>query len=260
MMTAVIGFFLFVSGLIFGSFLNVCIHRFPREESIVSPGSHCPHCRAPIAWRDNIPLVSFLALRGRCRSCGKRISVRYFLVELASGLLWLLLWMGYGLSGFFFAGVILISTLLAISVIDLETGYIPDPLTLPGLVAGFVLSTVFPSLHGESLWFRGALQSALGILAGGAIIFVMGLAGNIVFRRESMGGGDVKLLAMLGAYVGVKNAIMTFLLAPFVAMPFALYMKFVRKAETIPYGPFLAFTGAWFFIYGEPLSRLLLGF
>lgn len=259
-MNLVIDGFIFIVGLCFGSFLNVCIHRMPRGESIVNPPSHCPGCIKSIAWYDNIPVLSFLILMGKCRYCGTRISSRYFFVELASGALWLSLWFMYGFSWVFAAGVVLLSILLAVSVIDLETGLIPDKFTFPGMTIGLILSAVSPQLHDQILWYRGLTHSAIGLLAGGGILFAIGMLGNFLFRKESMGGGDVKLLAMLGAFLGWKKVILIFLFSPLTALPFALYAKFVEKGETIPFGPFLAVTGAWMFIYGDKISEIFFYF
>ena len=237
--------------------MNVCIARLPRGESVVRPASHCPHCKAPIAWHDNIPLASFLALGARCRHCREKISWRYFFVELVSGGLWLFFWNRFGFSWPFAAGVLLGSILLAVSMTDFETGFIPDALTLPGIAAGLVLSALDPAMHHEVFWYRGFMQSGVGLAAGGAILLATGWLGNLIFRKESMGGGDVKLLAMIGAFLGAKETVWVFFLSPVVALPFALYMKFFRKAETIPYGPFLALTGAGFFIYGDWITKMI---
>ncbi|OGW82777.1 MAG: hypothetical protein A2Z83_05305 [Omnitrophica bacterium GWA2_52_8] len=252
--------FIFFLGAVFGSFLNVCIHRVPKGESVVKPGSRCPECLKPIRWFDNIPVLSFLALRGQCRNCGVKISPRYFLVELSSGGFWLGLWKLYGFSGFSAAGVILFSILLVVSATDFETGFIPDKLTFPGMAAGFLLSALFPALQGESLWYRGELKSLLGFVAGGGILLAIGFFGNWIFKKESMGGGDIKLIAMLGAFLGVEKVLLVFLFAPLAAIPFALYMKFARKAETIPFGPFLALAGALLFVYGDWIGKTLFYF
>ena len=251
-------FMVFIFGSIVGSFLNVCIHRMPREESIVSPGSHCPHCAKPIAWYDNIPLLSFLILRGRCRHCPARISGRYFAVELANALIWLGLWLRFGTGAFFYAGAVFFSILLAVTMTDFETGYIPDKLSLPGCLAGLVLSAIFPVLQGRGIWYWGLWESFKGLLGGGAVLILVGWVGEKIFKKESMGGGDVKLLAMMGAFLGLRHALLIFFVAPFAAIPFALHMKFFRKAETIPYGPFLAVTGAAFYVAGDPIARFIM--
>lgn len=261
MLMAVTGIFIFTFGLLVGSFLNVCIVRFPKGESVITPGSHCVHCGKSIAWYDNIPLLSYLILSGKCRNCKKKISFRYFLVELLSGLMWFLLWDCFGISPLFVAGVVLYSILLAVAVTDLETGIIPDKLTLPGMFLGLAISTIMPLVQNEVLWYRGLMQSALGFLAGGGILLVTGFLGNWIFKKEAMGGGDIKLLAMIGAFLGLNDVVLVFLFSPVIAVPFALYAKTVHKSETIPFGPFLALTGAVFFIFGEKiLSSFFLTF
>jgi len=252
-----LGAIFFIFGGVFGSFLNVCIYRFPREESIVKPGSHCPHCQKPISWKDNLPILSYILLRGRCRSCGQSISARYFWVELMSGLIWITFWSWYGFSGVTLAGILLYSVLLSVSVTDWETGYIPDKFTLPTMAAGLILSAGFPELQGQGVWLKSLGWSFAGLLAGGGILLVTGLIGNFLFKKDSMGGGDIKLLAMLGAFLGVKKVILVFLLAPILAVPFALFARFIRKSETIPFGPYLALTGAWLFLHGDRVAEYL---
>lgn len=251
------GAFVFVLGLMVGSFLNVCSYRLPRGESVVFPGSHCPSCGKSVIWYDNIPLISYLALGGKCRNCKERISIRYFSGELLCGLIWLGLWFFYGISAEFFAGIILFSVLLTITFTDFETGLIPDKMTFPGMVAGLILSAVFPQLQAREIWYLGAMDSALGLLAGGGILILTGWLGQLIFKKESMGGGDVKLLAMIGTFLGWEKAVLVFMFAPLTAIFFALYMKYFKKSETIPFGPFLALTGAVFFTHGDKIISYL---
>lgn len=251
-------FFIFLLGIVAGSFLNVCIWRIPRRESIVSPGSHCPQCRKPVAWRDNIPLLSYLLLLGKCRHCKIRISPRYFLVELLSGILWVLMWRYYGFSSGMGAGILFLSFLLMMSVTDLETGLIPDWLSLPGIGLGLAVSAVFPALHEREIWYLGLGQSFLGAAVGGGLLIIVAIIGDWMFKKESMGGGDVKLLAFIGAFLGAQKAVFVFFLSPFFALFFALYVKLIRKGETIPYGPFLAFPAAVCYVYGDQWIRFFL--
>lgn len=252
-----VGAFVFVLGLMVGSFLNVCSYRLPRGESVVFPGSHCPGCGKSVMWYDNIPLISYLALGGKCRRCKAGISIRYFFGELSNGLLWLGLWILYGSSIQFLAGIILFSILLTITVTDFETGLIPDKMTFPGLGAGLILSAVFPQLQARDVWYFGIMDSLLGLLAGGGVLILTGWLGNLIFRKESMGGGDVKLLAMIGTFLGWEKAVLVFMFAPLTAIFFALYMKYFKKSETIPFGPFLALTGAVFFTHGDKIISYL---
>ncbi len=256
--TALTGSFVFMLGAVIGSFLNVCIHRMPKDESIVSPGSHCPGCNKPISPADNIPLVSYLLLGGKCRHCKEKISPRYFAVELSNAVSWICLLKIFGLTPFFYAGAVLFSILLAVTVTDFETGLIPDKLSLPGMLAGVAMSAVWPVLQGETVWYWGLAQSAAGLLCGGAILLVVGLLGNFFFKKDSMGGGDIKLLAMMGAFMGFKKALLIFFISPFFALPIALFMRYVQKQETIPFGPYLALAGICSFLYGNSLIAWVL--
>ncbi len=247
--------FMLLMGFCVGSFLNVCIHRFLRGESIVFPGSYCPQCKHPIAWYDNIPLVSFIVLNGKCRHCAKPISPRYFFIELLTGLAFVgsIHYFGWTAQGA--SGIVFLTLLLGMSAADLEEQIIPDEMSLSGVLLGLLFSFTFPILHHETVHWRGLLQSAFGILAGGGIIYATGVFGELIFKKESMGGGDVKLMAMIGAFLGWKNIIIIFFLAPIIALPIGLYARFGKKEEYIPYGPFLSLAAVIILFFGEFLLR-----
>ena len=257
MESVVTGWFVFAIGAIVGSFLNVCIHRMPRELSIVMPRSFCPHCKAKIPWYENIPIVSYLLLRGRCFRCRRTISIRYFLVEFAMAFLAWFFWKQYGFSVEFTASVIFFAALLVATMTDFETGLIPDAITIPGMIAGLALSVTGHGHFHQAVWYQKLLASGAGLLAGGGILLLTGWLGKLVFRKDSMGGGDVKLLAMIGAFIGVTKVGLVFLIAPFPALPFALWQRFVKKEETIPFGPFLALAGALVFVQGDAVLKFL---
>lgn len=232
-----------------GSFLNVCISRLPRGESVVSPPSHCPGCGTAIRFYDNIPLVSFAVLRGRCRACRGPISWRYPLVEaLAVGLGLLVLWqLGPTWEGLraFLLGL----ALIAVTFIDLETLLIPDRITLPGIVVGLAMQ-LYPSI-------RGLLGGLLGCLLAGGIFYLIALA-----SRGGMGGGDVKLAAMLGAFLGwqlVLVAIFAGVLAGGVTGVLLLLLGRKGRKDPVPFGPFLALGGLVAALGGEPLLAWYLG-
>lgn len=251
------GCFVFLLGIIAGSFLNVCIYRMPLGESIVSPGSHCTACGKPVAWYDNVPLLSYLILGAKCRNCKVSISARYFVVELLCGLIWLGLWKTFATLPLFAAAAAFFSILLAVTVIDFETGLIPDALSYPGMILGIIFSALVPELQGQSDWIRGLISSLIGLFGGGAILYLTAVIGDYLFKKDTMGGGDIKLLAMAGAFLGLKKAAFIFFLAPLPALPLALYVKYFKKKETIPYGPFLALTAAIFFIAGDSIISFL---
>jgi leader peptidase (prepilin peptidase)/N-methyltransferase len=223
----------------------------PRDLSIVFPRSFCPNCKAKIPWYENIPLVSYLLLQGKCFRCRRPIKIRYFLVELATAVIAWLLWQRYGLSAEFVTSAIFFAMILVATMTDFETGLIPDQITIPGMLVGLALSVTGHGHFPQALWYQKLFESVLGLLGGGGILLLVGWFGKLVFRKESMGGGDVKLLAMIGAFVGLTKVGLIFLLAPFPALPFALWQRFVKKEETIPFGPFLALAGAFVFMQGD---------
>jgi leader peptidase (prepilin peptidase) / N-methyltransferase len=229
----------FVLGACVGSFLNVVIHRLPRGESLVSPGSHCTSCRTDIAWYDNVPLLGWLLLRGRCRTCSSGISARYPLVELLTGLIALSLHARLGFSLPFLVAFYFACTLLAIAYIDLDHQIIPDVLSLPGVVIGLAAA---PLLHGGT-WLEAIQAAALGALLGGGILFAVAWSYERATGREGMGGGDVKLLAMVGAFLGWQGVLLTLLLGSLVGSAIGVSIMIARGSDSklaIPFGPFLS--------------------
>ena len=237
-------------GLVIGSFLNVVIARVPHRRSLWRPGSACPGCGAAIAWHDNIPLLSFAALRARCRACGISIPWRYPLVEATTAGLFVLAYAVYGATAEGVVAAVFLATLLAITVIDLEHQIIPDVISLPGIVAGFVASLATARVS----W----VESLLGILIGGGIFWIIAEASVFFMGQEGMGGGDVKLGAMLGAFLGWKVALLSIFLSVVVggALALALIASGLRgRKDPIPFGPFLAAGGAAGLLCGERMVR-----
>lgn len=254
-----IGIYVFVLGLCFGSFLNVCIYRWPRGESVIKPGSHCPACEKAIVWYDNIPVISYLILKAKCRFCGQQISARYLFIEVLTALIWIALWARYGLTPLGVVAMLLFTVLLGVTMTDFETRLIPDRFTLPMIVVGLIVSAFLPQLHDQSIWYKSLLASFVGLVAGGGSLLLTGLLGSFLFKKEAMGGGDVKLLAMLGAFLGIKKIILVFMIGPILSLPVALYFQFVVKDKYIPFGPFLALAGAWMFVFGEQTWQFIFG-
>jgi len=201
----------FLLGACVGSFLNVCIHRIPRGESVVRPGSHCA-CGQPIAWRDNVPLLSWLWLRGRARCCGRAFSIRYPLVELLTAGLFLACWLQFP-AGKALGGMVLVSLVVGATFTDLDHMIIPDGFTLGGAVVGVGLSLLLPALHGQAHEFlllaslRAGLAAVLGVFVGSALVLWIALLAEAALRKEAMGFGDVKYLGALGAFVGWQGAV-----------------------------------------------------
>ena len=230
---------IFILGAMVGSFLNVCIVRMPQEKSVIFPRSHCVHCKKQIPWYDNIPFVSFLLLRGRCRFCHERISFRYFVVELVTALLFLAIYYFFGLQWILIPYFVLVAGLIAASFIDIEHRIIPDEISLGGIVVGLIFSFLLPEMHYVSSRFQSLGLSVIGVLVGGGAIYLIGIIGDLIFKKESMGGGDVKLLAMIGAFLGWKAALLTFFIAPFFGAVYGIIEKIRTKDTAIAYGPFL---------------------
>ena len=250
---------IFIFGSMIGSFLNVCIYRMPKNESIVFPASHCPNCKKNIFWYDNIPILSYLILAGKCRSCKSKISFRYPLVEALTALLLTVLFIAFRISPKFFAYSIMSCGLIVATFIDFEIQEIPDEISLGGLVVGLLLALLFPSILGEASRVHGLLNSLIGAVVGGGAIYSLGVFGKFAFKKEAMGGGDVKLMAMIGSIIGWKLVLLTFFIAPFLGVVPGIISKFKSGAETIPYGPFLSLAAIISIFSGNRILSLLFG-
>jgi len=249
--------FIFIIGSIIGSFLNVCIYRLPRGESIVFPSSHCVHCNNRICWFDNIPFLSYLFLRGKCRFCARPISFRYFTVEFITAALLLTFYVFFGLSPAFFFLSLLGAALIVSTFIDFEHQLIPDVITIPGIFIGLLAGLLFPSILGEARPAAAVLNSFTGVLAGGGSIYLMGVLGKLAFKKEAMGGGDVKLMAMIGAFIGWKLVLLVFFLAPFFGALVGIIIKIKEKKDIIPYGPYLSLATIISILWGARLLNYL---
>lgn len=247
----------FVVGLLLGSFVNVVVTRLPRGESLWAPRSRCPHCRQPLAWYDNIPLVSYVFLRGRCRACHAAIPWRYPLVELAGGLLLLALWRTFP-APLLLAYVPFGLALAALTAIDVEHRLLPDAITLPGILLGLLLALLLPGLV---FW-----EAAAGALAGAALFAGIALAYEKLTGRQGLGWGDVKLLAMIGAFLGVQALPWVIFLSAGLGALAGVAQMVVRgpgargqwRTLALPYGPFLAL-GAVAYLFGSAWLPLLRG-
>lgn len=248
----------FILGAIVGSFLNVCIYRLPKGRSIIVPGSHCPNCGARIHWYDNIPILSYIFLAGKARCCKARISFRYFIVEVLTALAFLILYISFGFTPKCLAYCVMTSGLIVATFVDFEIQEIPDEISLGGMALGIILAAIFPSIINESSALRGFLNSFIGALAGGAMIYGMGMLGEFAFKREAMGGGDVKLLAMIGSFLGWKLVILTFFIAPAFGAVVGIILKIKEGKDIIPYGPYLSLAAIVSIFFGEKIIKLLL--
>jgi len=232
-------------GAVIGSFLNVCIVRLPADQSVVSPPSRCPRCGKPVEWRDNIPVLSWILLGGKCRGCREPISILYPLVELATAVLWGVMAWRYGLSLEALKGALFGTLLLGIALTDAREYIIPNEFTYGGLAIGLVLSAA------------GGLASVLAALAGAAvgfaILWLVGVAGRWAFKEEAMGGGDIKMMAMVGSFLGWQGVLLTIFLGALAGTAIFLPLTLIGRKKLVPFGVFLAIGAAVTYVIGPAI-------
>jgi leader peptidase (prepilin peptidase) / N-methyltransferase len=236
-----------VLGAVLGSFLNVCILRWGAEpkQSVVRPRSRCPRCGKSLAWYENIPILSWLMLRARCRGCGEPISIQYPLIELATAGIWGYMAFRQGISFEAFRGAVFGTILLGIAMTDAREYIIPDEFTWGGLAIGLLASLV-----GGSLGFGAAL---LGAVVGFALLWVVGAAGTWVFKEDAMGGGDIKMMAMVGAFIGWPGVLLTVFLGAFLGSLVFVPLMLAGKRKLVPFGIFLSIGAAAAYLFGVSL-------
>ncbi|WP_045215742.1 prepilin peptidase [Desulfonatronovibrio magnus] len=243
-----------ILGLCLGSFYNVCVHRYLTGESIVFPGSHCPHCKYKLSWWENIPIVSYVILLGKCKSCSAPISPRYIIIEALSGLLSLLLAMQFGLSPEYFIYMFFMGLLIVASFIDLEIFILPDIITLPGALLALAASFFLPIPWQDAL---------LGALLGSGFFLLLQRAYRIIKKIEGLGSGDIKLMLMLGALTGWQG--LPILIFTAAASGLAASLYFLKKSDSgsmqtpVPFGPFLAMGAVIYILWGEAIWQWYLG-
>lgn len=264
--------FALVFGLVLGSFLNVCILRLPQGISITIPRSHCPRCKTVIAWYDNIPILSYFILRGRCRYCKTKFSARYALVEAISGLVSVLLFLKFGFSVQWGLYLAFCAALMVLAFIDMDHRILPDPITLNGIWIGVLVNVYLvppsPVISRLLRWLGMAvtnpriialLGSILGIVVGGGLLWGVAEAYLRLRGIEGMGFGDVKMMAMVGAFLGAPLALLTIMIGSFLGSVIGLiFMRFAGKGRDyeLPFGTFLSTAGIIAVLYGEDLVRL----
>lgn len=247
--------YVFAIGLCVGSFMNVCIYRLPDRTSIIHPGSRCPRCGSAIRFYDNIPVFSYLLLRGRCRHCSASIPVRYPMVELLGGTSALAAYLSFGLTVRALVAFIFIATLIVVTFIDIDHRKILDRITLPGIPLFSLASLAIPSVS--------IVDSLLGILAGGGSLLLVATAYSLLTGREGMGGGDIKLLAMIGAMVGWQGVLFTIFASSAIGTITGLLLM-LRQREgmrlAVPFGPFLSIGAVAYLFFGPGIISWYLHF
>lgn len=245
----------FVLGAVIGSFLNVCIYRIPAGKSVVSPPSHCPKCGERIRWYQNIPILSYLFLGGRCGFCRVRISPRYALVEALTGLLFVLVLWYFSFSPATLIYWLFMAALVTITFIDLDHQIIPDIISLPGISVGFLCSFFIPWLP----W----LDSLLGVLLGGGLLLTIAWLYELLTKREGMGGGDIKLLAMIGAFLGWKSIFPVIFIASLSGTMIGVPLMLIKGRDSrfaLPFGPFLVTAAIVYLFWGREIILWYLSF
>ncbi|NWF51720.1 MAG: prepilin peptidase [Nitrospirae bacterium] len=246
----------FIFGLVIGSFLNVCIYRIPRKLSITIPSSRCPSCKTPIKPWDNIPVLSYLLLGGRCRSCNTKISLRYPFIEFLNGLFYISILWKFGIGWHTLIYSLFLSSLIVITFIDLDFQIIPDIITLPGIPLGILAGAFLlpdPFLRSSIL---GIKKSFLGAFTGFLLFYLIAISGSAIFKKEAMGGGDIKMMAMVGALSGWKGVFFTTFfgsLAGTIIGIFTMLSKGNPKDTKIPFGPFLALGALITLFFGQEI-------
>ncbi len=259
----------FIFGTVIGSFLNVCIYRLPKEESIVYPGSHCTLCNEPISFYNNIPILSYLFLRGKCSKCNSKISFRYPLVEILTGLLFLATVWSFGLSIETLFYLIFISALIPITFIDLEHMIIPNVITYPGIIVGILYNALktdwnysLELINNFSLGMQNfflllsevpILDSIFGVILGGGILLLIAYVYEVVKKRQGMGMGDVKLLAMIGAFFGWEGVLFVIFLGSILGSVIGISIIIAKRGDlkyALPFGPFLSIAAVIFIFTG----------
>ena len=245
--------FAFITGACIGSFLNVCVYRIPLNRSVVRPGSHCSACGAPIPWFNNLPIISWAVLKGKAACCGTRIDMRYWLVEIGMAFLFMAIWLKYGerdpIAAVIYA--IMISGLTTACLIDLDHYIIPDRFSLGGCVAGFVACAIHPSLMGQKTALQGFSWSLACAIVGALTLLAVAWVGTILFKKEAMGMGDVKLLAAMCSFLGAMSITWVLPLSSLIGSILGLALIFWQRGAwgtRIPYGPFLGLAAIlWLF-------------
>jgi len=257
MITSII---VFIFGLTIGSLINVCIYRIPRGISIITPSSRCPSCGTPIKFYDNIPVISYILLRGKCRFCKGKISLRYPFVELLNAILYTAVLQRFGSDSILVLLVyfLFLSSLVTIFFIDLEHQIIPDSITLPGIPLALLFGiTVLPDPFAR-LDSLGIKSSITGAMLGGGLFYLIAILGRALLKKDAMGGGDIKLMAMIGGFLGWKGVILTTLIGSLtgsIAGILLMIIKGKRWGSRIPFGPYLAIAAIISLFWGQEIIR-----
>jgi leader peptidase (prepilin peptidase)/N-methyltransferase len=241
-------------GLVIGSFLNVCIYRLPRDQSVVWPASRCTNCGRQLSWYENVPVISYLALEGRCRTCGEGISPMYPVVEVSTALVFVAMLAWYGLTPLFLVRVLFACAMVVLFVIDLQHQILPNEITLPGIAVGLAASIFLPP---------GLRDAAIGAVAGAGVLWLVALTYEKVRHHEGLGFGDVKMLCMIGAFLGWQLMVLTLVLSSFMGSLVGVALIAARRGDLgskLPFGSFMAVAAIGAALFGPDVVDWYFGF
>lgn len=258
-------FIVFLFGACLGSFLNVCIYRIPAELSVVKPRSRCPKCMTNLAWKDNIPILGWIFLRGKCRYCKAPITVRYPFVELLAAILFTWIWLRFPFDLLLAPYWMLLFGLILGSFVDLDEMWLPDRCTIGGMILGPILSFLIPSMHGVAGHLDGLIQSLVGMAFGFGLLWTVGFIGKLILKKDAMGFGDVKLMGALGAFLGLESIIFIVFVSSLLGSIVGVSLISMGRKELqgkIPFGPYIALAALiwilggsdWWAAYAEWVS------
>jgi len=251
------GVAIFAFGTVVGSFLNVCIWRMPRDESLIKPGSHCPKCNTHIAWYDNIPILSYIFLRAKCRHCSTPISIRYPLVEALTGALFVCLYLKFSLTIALAVYCALVASFIVVTFVDLDHYIIPNEITFGGIGIGLVLCFIARYMPGDRFIVTKPLEAIGGGVIFAGVIYLLDQFSHLAFKKRGMGGGDVKLAAVIGLFVGYKLILPVILVASVVGSIVGILVVAIRHRQEddpshyIPFGPYLVLGTIIVLFFGE---------
>ena len=229
----------FIFGLVFGSFYNVVGYRLPKKESIAFPASHCPNCNHKLKFYENIPVLSYIFLTGKCKVCKKKISIIYPLFELITGVLFLLSYMAFGLSIEFVSSIIITSVFIIISISDIRYYEIPDEVLIIGSIL-LVITYIISSVINNVSFVIGVVKPVLYALGSFAILYLIKILADFLFKKESLGGGDIKLMFFIGLAIGLDMSIVAIFISSFIALPLSIVTLLKKNTNVLPFGPYLA--------------------
>lgn len=248
--------FIFIIGLVFGSFYNVVGYRLPNEISIAFPSSHCPNCKHKLKFYELIPVISYIFLLGKCKECKKRISIIYPFFEIITGLAFLISYIIFGFNIEFFISITFLSILIIITISDIKYFIIPDEVLIVGsaiIIIEFIINMILNDLN----IYQGVISPLLNGLGSFAILYIFKVIGDVVFRKESLGGGDIKLLFVIGLVLGLDMAIVAIFIAAFVALPFSIVSLIKNDNNILPFGPYLSIASSIILFFNLNMDMIL---